>query len=340
MNQPGTVSDPRPAPSSEAAAAAEEAPRAGAGPADDAPVKRRALGRGLSALLPGPGPGAPRTAGAPGPDASGHPRARQYFQAGIEDIHPAPDQPRKRFAEAELDELAQSIRAHGIIQPLIVRARSDGGFILIAGERRWRAAQRAGLPQVPVVVQDVSPRESFERALVENLQRSDLNPIEEAEAFARLVSEHGYTQEQVAERVGKERSTVANSLRLLKLPASVRQKVEEGALSMGHARALLGLESVPDIEVVSRQVEARGLSVRATEALIRQRLKGERGQRPAAAAAPPKSASVRDVENRLTKSLGAQVSLSEDSNGKGGTIEIRYADLDDLDRLLERLLRR
>jgi ParB family transcriptional regulator, chromosome partitioning protein len=340
MNQPGTAIDPRPLASSEAAGEAEETPRSG--PAtDDAPVKRRALGRGLSALLPGSG--APRgasAAAAAAEAANSHPRARQYFQAGIEDIHPAPDQPRKRFAEAELDELAQSIRAHGIIQPLIVRARTDGGFVLIAGERRWRAAQRAGLAQVPVVVQDVSPKESFERALVENLQRSDLNPMEEAEAYARLVSEHGYTQEQVAERVGKERSTVANSLRLLKLPPSVRQKVEEGALSMGHARALLALESVPDIEVVSRQIAARGLSVRATEALIRQRLRGPGTATAKTAPVAQKSASVRDVENRLTKSLGAQVSLSEDANGKGGTIEIRYADLDDLDRLLERLLRR
>jgi ParB family transcriptional regulator, chromosome partitioning protein len=338
MNQPGTGIDPTQR-SVTPASEAEEAPRAG----DDGPVKRRALGRGLSALLPGTG-AARAAAASPGVEAGNqHPRARHYFQAGIEDIHPAPDQPRKRFAEAELEELAQSIRAHGIIQPLIVRARSDGGFVLIAGERRWRAAQRAGLPQVPVVVQDVSPRESFERALVENLQRSDLNPMEEAEAYARLVSEHGYTQEQVAERVGKERSTVANSLRLLKLPASVRQKVEEGALSMGHARALLALESVPDIEVVSRQVAARGLSVRATEALIRQRLKGDKGPgqgKSGPAAQPVKSASVRDVENRLTKSLGAQVNLTEDANGKGGTIEIRYADLDDLDRLLERLLRR
>ena len=338
MNQPGTGTiEPRTTTTAEASGEAE-APRQ----ADEAPVKRRALGRGLGALLPGGG--APRGSAVPlaGADpAGGHPRARLYFQAGIEDIHPAPDQPRKRFADTELEELAQSIRAHGIIQPLIVRARSDGGFLLIAGERRWRAAQRAGLAQVPVVVQDVSPKESFERALVENLQRSDLNPMEEAEAYARLVSEHGYTQEQVAERVGKERSTVANSLRLLKLPPSVRQKVEEGSLSMGHARALLALESVPDIEVVSRQVTARGLSVRATEALIRQRLKGDRAQgKSAPAAAPAKSASVRDVENRLTKSLGAQVSLSEDSNGKGGTIEIRYADLDDLDRLLERLLKR
>jgi ParB family transcriptional regulator, chromosome partitioning protein len=339
MNQPGTGTiEPRASEPSGEAEASRPSQSSSGSPPDDTPVKRRALGRGLGALLPGGATPRPAPVPAATP-ADLHPRARVYFQAGIEDIQPAPDQPRKRFGEAELEELAQSIRAHGVIQPLIVRAKSDGGFILIAGERRWRAAQRAGLQQVPVVVQDVSPKEAFERALVENLQRSDLNPMEEAEAYARLVSEHGYTQEQVAERVGKERSTVANSLRLLKLPASVRQKVEEGALSMGHARALLALESVPDIEAVSRQVQARGLSVRATESLIRQRLKGERA-RTAPVTAPPKSASVRDVENRLTKSLGAQVSLSEDSNGKGGTIEIRYADLDDLDRLLERLLRR
>jgi ParB family chromosome partitioning protein len=266
---------------------------------------------------------------------------RNYFQAPIEEIHPSPDQPRKRFAEANLEELSQSIRAHGVIQPLIVRARKDGGYWLIAGERRWRASQRAGLRDVPVVVQDVSPRESFERALVENLQRADLNPMEEAEAFARLVEEHGYSQEQIATSVGKDRSTVANSLRLLKLPASVRQKVEDGALSMGHARALLGLESVSDIEVLARQVAGKGLSVRATEALVRGRIKGAadpgKTSRPAS---PEKSASVKDVENRLTKSLGAHATLTEDKNGKGGRIEIRYADLDDLDRLLERLLRR
>jgi ParB family chromosome partitioning protein len=328
MNQPGTIEHGR---GTDAAVEDEAQP-------DGAPVKRRALGRGLSALLPGSPRATAVGIAAEAPSASPRP-LRNYFQAQIEEIHPAPDQPRKRFAEAELEELAQSIRAHGVIQPLIVRTRAEGGFSLIAGERRWRASQRAGLHQVPVVVQDVSPRESFERALVENLQRADLNPMEEAEAYARLVNEHGYTQEQVAERVGKERSTVANSLRLLKLPPAVRQKVEDGALTMGHARALLGLESVADIEVTARQVIGRGLSVRATEALIRQRLQGGK---PKTAPAPSagKSASVRDVENRLTKSLGAQVNLTEDDNGKGGTIEIRYADLDDLDRLLERLLKR
>ncbi|WP_428264667.1 ParB/RepB/Spo0J family partition protein [Haliangium sp.] len=312
------------------------------------PPKRRALGRGLSALLPNSEP-APKAAtdaeqttedgdeprvdtGAARPAPSAR---RVYFQAQIEDIHPNPDQPRKRFEEDALEELAQSIRAHGIIQPLIVRARAEGGYYLIAGERRWRASQRAGLHQVPVVVQDVAPTEAFERALVENLQRADLNAIEEAEAYRRLVDDFRYTQEQVAERVGKDRTTVANSLRLLRLPMRVRSMVEDGYLTMGHARALLALEG-PDIEAMARRVADRKLSVRATEKAIRERTR--RKTEPAAPKEAKKSASVRDLEHRLTRSLGAEVTLEEDAQGKGGRIRIRYIDLDDLDRLLERLL--
>jgi len=306
--------------------------------------KRRALGRGLSALLPtAPANGDPGEAlQRPAPRTVGR---RTYFSAPVEQIYPNPDQPRKRFAEAELEELAESLRTHGIIQPLAVRERPEadgGGFYLIAGERRWRAAQRAGLRDVPVVVQDVSPTEAFERALVENLQRSDLNPMEEAEAYHRLVKEYGYTQEQVSERVGKERSTVANSLRLLKLPERVRSLVEEGRLSMGHARALLALRTTTDMDVVARAVLAKGLSVRATEELVRKRNRGPEARSSSKAGARSqrkKSAAVRDLENRLTKSLGATVTLTEDDRGKGGCIEIRYLDLDDLDRLLERLLR-
>jgi ParB family chromosome partitioning protein len=289
----------------------------------------RGLGRGLDALLP--------STPAPAPVAPSEPRVRTYFQAQIEDVYPAPDQPRRRFLDAELDELAQSIRAHGIIMPLVVRPRAGGGYTLIAGERRWRAAQRAGLHEVPVVVQDVDAREAFERALVENLQRSDLNPIEEAAAYHRLVDEMGLTQEQVAERVGKDRSTVANAIRLLRLPPPVREMVEERRLSMGHARALLGLEAEADLEVVARAVAAKSLSVRATEDLVRQRNKPEkpRAERPAA---PGKSPAIRDLEERLIKSLGGPVTLVEDSAGKGGTVTIKYIDLDHLDRLLEKLL--
>lgn len=296
------------------------------------PNKRRALGRGLGALLPNQPAARPEQA--PAAEAGSPPAQRRYFNAPIEDIYPNPDQPRKRFAEDELDELAASIRAHGIIQPLVVRRRSEGGYELIAGERRWRASQRAPLLEVPIVVQDVDPKEAFERALVENIQRADLNAIEEAEAYSRLVEQFGYTQEQVAERVGKDRSTVANSLRLLKLPPSVRGHVEEGRLSMGHARALLALDTVADVETVARAVMSKALSVRKTEELVRKRTRGT----PEPRTAPPKSASVRDLEERLTRGLGAQVSVTEARRGKGGAIEIRYQDLDDLDRLLERLL--
>ena len=286
----------------------------------DTDSKKRGLGRGLSALLPSTAP----------------PPVRSYFHAQIEDVYPAPDQPRRRFPDAELAELATSIQAHGVIMPLVVRPRPGGGYLLIAGERRWRAAQRAGLREVPVVVQDVDPREAFERALVENVQRQDLDPLEEAAAYHRLATEFGLTQDQIAERVGKDRSTVANAIRLLKLPAVVRELVEARKLTMGHARALLALPGERDIEVAAREVVAKGLSVRATEALVKKRLAGappKKGGRP-----EKKSASVRDLEERLTRALGGPVTLAEDAPGKGGRIEIRYLDLDHLDKLLDRLL--
>ncbi len=302
--------------------------------------KRKALGRGLGALLPNTPVSTKSLANtAVGRKGAGGDRQgdkRSYFSAAVEDIYPSPEQPRRRFDEALLDELAQSIREHGVIQPLIVRERAEGGYFLIAGERRWRASQRAALLEVPIVVQSVSSQQSLERAIVENLQRADLNAIEEALAFQRLSDDFGLTQEQVALKVGKERSTVANSLRLLKLPVSVRAMVEDGRIGMGHARALLGLKSAEEVEQCARAVATEGLSVRATEAMIRKRLKPP-SAKPAAAR---KSASVRDVENRLTKALGSPVVLQEGGSGKGGRIEIKYADLDDLDRLLERLLHR
>jgi ParB family chromosome partitioning protein len=300
--------------------------------------KQRGLGRGLGALLPST-PATPQPA--PSAPAPVDPRSRTYFHAQIEDVHPSPDQPRRRFDDAELDELAQSIRAHGVIMPLVVRARPAGGYHLIAGERRWRASQRAGLHEVPVVVQDVDDRAAFERALIENVQRADLNPIEEAAAFHRLLDEFGMTQEQVAERVGKDRSTVANAVRLLKLPLSVRQLVEERRLTMGHARALLALDREDDMEVVARGVVAKGLSVRATEELVR-----THGKPPAdkvKPGKPEKSASVRDLEERLTRALGGPVTIEEDAPGadgqrKSGRLTVKYLDLDHLDRLLDRLL--
>jgi ParB family chromosome partitioning protein len=315
-------------------------------------AKKRGLGRGLSALLPnGPLPGAMGTPGGPPPAGSLHPtaatgpgpgavapvppRSRTYFAAGIEDLYPSPEQPRRRFDEVKLGELAESMKAHGVIVPLVVRPRPDGGYFLIAGERRWRAAQRAGLHEVPVVVQDIEQGTALERALVENLQRADLGPLEEAAAYHRLVEEFGLTQEAIAERIGKDRSTIANALRLLKLPAPVRQLVEDERLSMGHARALLALDEPAAIERAARQVVDRQLSVRATESLVKKAKEPEDTRPPAKS---QKSASVRDLEERLTRALGGPVLITEDEPGKAGRIEIRYMNLDHLERLLDRLL--
>jgi ParB family chromosome partitioning protein len=310
-------------------------------------AKKRGLGRGLSALLPGgPPPGA--MTGASGATTAAGPapalppmsppqaaRPRTYFAAGIEELYPSPEQPRRRFDEVKLGELAESMKTHGVIVPLVVRPRPDGGYFLIAGERRWRAAQRAGLHEVPVVVQDVAQGTALERALVENLQRADLGPLEEAAAYHRLVEEFGLTQDAIAERIGKDRSTIANSIRLLKLPAPVRQLVEDDRLSMGHARALLALDEPAEIERAARTVVDRQLSVRATEALVKKAKEPEDRRPPAK---PEKSASVRDLEERLTRALGGPVAISEDEPGKAGRIEIRYMDLDHLERLLDRLL--
>jgi ParB family chromosome partitioning protein len=292
-----------------------------------ADVKKRGLGRGLGALLP--------TAPPPAPMPPRADKQRNFFTAGIEEIYPSPEQPRRRFDEAKLAELAGSIKVHGIITPLVVRPREGGGYYLIAGERRWRAAQKAALHELPVVLQEVNGQAAFERAIVENVQRSDLGPLEEAAAFQRLVDEFGLTQDQVAERIGKDRSTVANVIRLLKLPPVVRQLVEDDKLSMGHARALLGLEDAPAIERVARQVVDKALSVRAAEALVK---KLRTPEKPSAPKPAGKSASVRDLEERLTRAVGGPVTITEDEPGKAGRIEIRYLDLDHLDRLLDRLL--
>jgi ParB family chromosome partitioning protein len=292
--------------------------------------RRQALGRGLSALIPTASPSPAAFSAAPAA-----PEKRVFFLARIEDIHPSPEQPRKIFAEGALEELARSIRQEGVIQPLVVRERprDAGGFYLIAGERRWRAAQRAGLHEVPVVVREASEARAFELALVENLQREDLNPIEEAEAYQHLQDAFAYTQEQIAERVGKDRTTVTNALRLLKLPPVVREMVQAGDLSMGHARALLGLEDAEAIERGARKVVSRALSVRLTEEMVRREKEGA-----PAPVTPIKSPSVRDLEERLTRALTMRVTVQDRGDGKGGKLEIRYASLDELDGLLDRLL--
>lgn len=290
-------------------------------------LKKRGLGRGLSALLP--------TTAAPAAARGQEAVRRTYFAAQIEQVYPGPEQPRHNFDQAALAELAESIKVHGVIVPLVVRPRPEGGYFLIAGERRWRAAQRAGLHEVPVVVQEVDTQVAFERALVENLQRSDLGPIEEATAYQRLAEEFQLSHDQIAERIGKDRSTVANAIRLLKLPPAVRQMVEDQRLQMGHARALLGLDGAAAIERAARLVVDKRLSVRATEALVKQ---GRAPEKARPRKVTEKSASVRDLEQRLTRALGGPVEIREDEPGRSGSITIRYQNLDHLDRLLDRLL--
>ena len=292
-------------------------------------TKRPALGRGLGALIPGAQhQGSPPT-----------PIRREYFECAIEDVFPTADNPRQRFDEQKLLELAESIKNQGLVQPLVVRKRSDGeggGFWLIAGERRWRAAQRAGLKSIPVVVKEVQAKEAYELTLVENLQREDLNPIEEAEAYQRLSAEFGYTQEQLATRVGKDRATVANSLRLLKLPQKVRNLVASDELQMGHARALLGLEGDPAIERAAARVVQKQLSVRQTEELVR-RERGEiKAKKPTAA--PAATASTRDLEQKLERAFGTKVRLVQ-KTPQAGKLEIDYHSLDQLDSILDKLLR-
>ena len=284
-------------------------------------TKRRALGRGLDALLPAAQPAAPSYGD------------RSVFSCPVEKIIPQKGQPRQRFDTQKIDELAQSIREHGLIEPLVVR-RVPGAdqFELIAGERRWRALQRAGLHEAIVVVKDVSPEAAFELALIENVQREDLNAIELAEAYERLLRDHGYTQEALADRVGKDRTTIANVLRLLKLPARVRAKVVASQLSEGHARALLGAADAAVIEQLAEKVVRGGLSVRATEALVRTHAKS--GSGPARDA--KKSPSVRDLEQRLARALGTRVEVRD--RGNKGEVVIPYADLDALDRLIDKLL--
>ncbi len=255
------------------------------------------------------------------------------FNAPIEEVHANRGQPRTRFDEAALDELAQSIREFGVLEPILVRKRAAGGYEIIAGERRWRAAQRAGLREVPVFLRELGNAEAFEAALVENLQREDLNPLETARAFQRLIDEHGHTQETVAKRVGKDRSSVANVLRLLKLPESVLDRIGAGLLSEGHGRALLVAGHAKAIEKLAEAAVARQWSVRETE----RRAREAADAKPQGPAAPKKSANLRDLEERLSRALGTRTRVDDDGNGRG-SITVPYSSLDELDRLIERFL--
>jgi ParB family chromosome partitioning protein len=282
-------------------------------------VKRKALGRGLSALIPATIEGGRGSTG-------------DYFLCPIERIRPSRAQPRQTFDARLLDQLAASIKEQGVVQPLVVRTTKGGDYVLVVGERRWRAAQKAGLREVPVVIRDVSERAAFELALVENIHRADLDPIEEAQAYHRLLNDHGYTQEQLATRLGRDRTTITNTLRLLKLPERAQQAVRAGALSPGHARALLALEKASIIEKAMRQVVERDLSVRQTEALVKAL------KRPPPPKRPGPSANVRDLQERLARALKTRVRLVSSRKDRG-RIEISYSSLDELDRLLEVLLK-
>jgi ParB family chromosome partitioning protein len=277
--------------------------------------KRPALGRGLSALIPD-APVAP-------------PSSERAREVDTDLLRPNPYQPRTTVGDAGIEDLARSIRANGIIQPIVVR-KVDGGYEIVAGERRWRAAQRAALLKVPIVVRDVPDERLLAAALVENVQREDLNPMEQAVAYRRLADELHFTQEQIAEAVGKDRSSIANFLRLLRLPHEVRENVASGTLSMGHARALLGLPDETSQRNLARDVVARQLSVRETEVLVK-----KAATPPSKREEPHKDVHTRAAEERLRFALGTRTRIVR--KGKGGRIEIDFGSEDELQRLFELL---
>jgi ParB family chromosome partitioning protein len=255
----------------------------------------------------------------------------KYFLCPVEELRPHAGQPRKSFDDAKMEELVASIREKGIIQPLVVR-REGEHYQIIAGERRWRAARKAGLAEVPVVIQDVSEDWALEMALIENIQREDLNPLEEAEAYRNLVSNFDLTQEEVARRVGKDRSSVANALRLLRLPETVRADLRDNRLSMGHARALLGLDGDEDILEASGEIQRKQLSVREAEALVK-RIKSFGGRRRKSPAKTEPDARLSGLAADLKQALGTEVRIAPRGK-KGGRIEIAYTSAADLERLL------
>nr|WP_320049249.1 ParB/RepB/Spo0J family partition protein [uncultured Desulfuromonas sp.] len=277
-------------------------------------AKRPALGKGMGALL-----------SAAAPSANG-----KYFLCGIEDLKPHHSQPRKTFNDEKMEELVASIKEKGVIQPLVVR-RVDDFYQIIAGERRWRAAQKAGLTEVPVTIQDVSEDWALEIALIENIQREDLNAIEEAEAYKHLIENFDLAQEDVAKRVGKSRSAVTNSLRLLRLPETIRDDVLEQKLSMGHARCLLSLENEDDMIEARDQVIKKKLSVRSTESLVK-KIKTV-VQAPEKEKEKKIDPELNHLEDILKKNLGTKVKIK--TKGKGGRIEISFYDNTELQRILD-----
>jgi ParB family transcriptional regulator, chromosome partitioning protein len=285
-------------------------------------MNRKALGRGLGALLSS--------------DQSVDLDSGS-FDVTIDSIRPGPMQPRLDFDEAALESLAESIRAHGVVQPVLVR-RVEDGYELIAGERRWRAARLAGLEKIPVVVKDVADIDLLEIALIENIQREDLNPIEEAQAYQRLIENVGLTQEALAKRVGRDRSYITNYIRLLRLPDDLQLLVREGRLSTGHARTLLGLSQVDAQRRLARQIIDRGLSVRMAESIVQK----ETDRTPARRPAPPKNVdpNIRAAETKLRRVLGTQVRIVQHEANGNGKVEIAFFNDQDLNRIYEMLTAR
>jgi ParB family chromosome partitioning protein len=282
------------------------------------------LGRGLGALIPNASEARAESV------QENSPR-----EIAVEQITPSRFQPRRTFDEGKIDELAASIRMQGIIQPLVVRPQGDR-FELIAGERRWRAAMKAGLTRVPVVIRVASDLEALQLALVENLQREDLNPIEEAAGYRRLQEEFHWSQEEMAEKVGKSRPAVANSLRLLTLPSEVQQEVTAGRLPAGQARALLGLHTEPLIISASREVIAKGLSTRETEKMVRYLLMGHKRRR----ALPLLDPDLKSIVENLQRALGTRVRLLPKARSTKGRIEIEYYTAADLERIIQTITTR
>lgn len=303
-----------------------------------APVKRAALGRGLGALLGesrreeslGRSANAPAEVGAQTPSREG-----AIAMLAIAEIEPHPDQPRRHFDEDALEDLAKSIAARGVIQPVIVRPLPSGRYQLVAGERRWRAAQRARLHEIPAIVRKLDETEVTALALIENLQREDLNPVEEARAYQRLSEQDGLTQQEIASFVDKSRSHVANLMRLLSLPEEVLDMVQRDVLSMGHARALATL---PDPLPIAREVAAKGLSVRDAERMAKRAARPETVQRRARAERNSSdSADIAAVQAHLEEFLGLKVAINADADPRTGSVTIRYTTLDQLDLICQRL---
>jgi ParB family chromosome partitioning protein len=283
-------------------------------------AQKRRLGRGLAALI-----------GDDVIEAASPEEFRGLRHLPIELLHSNPNNPRKQFGEEELADLSKSIREKGLLQPIVVRQRADGEYEIVAGERRWRASQRAGLHELPVLIRDLSDGETLEIALIENIQRTDLNPLEEARAYGQLLEQFSYTQQQLADSVGKSRSHIANTLRLLTLPESVRAYIEDGKLTAGHARTLVATDSPADL---ANKIISLGLSVREAETLTRSNPTSSTRKAKVA-----KDADIRSLEKQISESIGLRVEIKTQGR-EGGTLLIKYKTLDQLDGVMHRLTSR